>query len=720
MIICLVRGFTLTICSPFAGTLGARFTAISRSILSLVYSVSVLSCWAISPFSVAQNSLVAETSETPEQIETLVVTANRFTSVLNEVPASIALVDAEQLSQIAPIHINEALGRVPGVWISRGNGQEHLTAIRSPVLTGAGGCGAFFMAQDGISLRAPGFCNANQLFGVNAEQAAQIEVLRGPHSALYGANALHGVINVITPDIAALPELSLQAELGGYGYQRGSVVLSREWQNNAVAVLGNLAQDGGFKDDSGFEQQKFTLIHQSLWNTWNVKNVVSLTNLNQETAGFVQGFEAFKDEQLRTANPNPEAYRDTQSVNAYSRWRQDLSASQYWQITPYFRYHDMEFLMHFLPWQPVEVNGHRSIGLQGQFVQQGDNWQWTAGVDSDFSQGWLSEIQAQPFAPTLPQGVHYDYEVDSVNLSPYASLQWQFSPQLTGFIDTRFDYMEYDYHTNVAAGSACEASVQNCRFTRPASQSVSFSDWSFKVGAQYFWAQEQQIYTAFSRGFRPPQASELFRLQAGQSIARLDSENLDSWEIGVKGQHRDWRYALSWFDMNKDNVIFQDTDRQNIDNGETAHRGVEIDLFWQFAEQWFVAGKGTFAEHTYRNDIQISRTGSIQGNDIDTAPDKMANIRLGWQHNGHSVSAEWVVMGDYYLNPENSAQYDGHDLLNLRTTWQLAPQWRMSVRLLNLLGEDYAERADFGFGNYRYFVGEPRSIYASLRFQLPD
>ena len=48
------------------------------------------------------------------------------------------------------------------------------------------------MAQDGISLRAPGFCNVNQLFDANTEQAERIEVLKGPSTALYGSGTAHG------------------------------------------------------------------------------------------------------------------------------------------------------------------------------------------------------------------------------------------------------------------------------------------------------------------------------------------------------------------------------------------------------------------------------------------------------------------------------------------------------------------------------------------------
>ena len=83
--------------------------------------------------------------------------------------------------------------------IQRGSGQESLTAIRSPVLTGAGSCGAFLFLENGVPMRPVGFCNVNVLFEVNTEQAQAVEVLRGPGSALYGSNAMHGTVNVLQP-----------------------------------------------------------------------------------------------------------------------------------------------------------------------------------------------------------------------------------------------------------------------------------------------------------------------------------------------------------------------------------------------------------------------------------------------------------------------------------------------------------------------------------------
>ena len=77
-------------------------------------------------------------------------------------------------------------------------------------------------------------------------------------------------------------------------------------------------------------------------------------------------------------------------------------------------------------------------------------------------------------------------------------------------------------------------------------------------------------------------------------------------------------------------------------------------------------------------------------------------------------------MDSYYLEPDNRHEYDGHSLLNLRLASQLSQRWGGAVRITNLLDEDYAERADYGFGEYRYFVGQPRGIYMELNYRLGD
>jgi iron complex outermembrane receptor protein len=154
------------------------------------------------------------------EIETVVVTASRQEQTLSSISSSISVVQREELELIDAVHINQVMTQVPGTWISRGNGQESLTAIRSPVFTGPGSCGNFYMAEDGIPLRGTGFCNVNQLFDANTEQAQRIEVLRGPGTTSQGANALHGVINVISQPAAESPQGNIDLELGPHDYRR--------------------------------------------------------------------------------------------------------------------------------------------------------------------------------------------------------------------------------------------------------------------------------------------------------------------------------------------------------------------------------------------------------------------------------------------------------------------------------------------------------------------
>ena len=88
-------------------------------------------------------------------------------------------------------------------WISRGSGQESLISLRSPVLTGSGACGSFLILEDGLPIRPAGFCNVNNLFEVSTNLASKVEILKGPSSARFGGNALHGAINFQSLEIDA-------------------------------------------------------------------------------------------------------------------------------------------------------------------------------------------------------------------------------------------------------------------------------------------------------------------------------------------------------------------------------------------------------------------------------------------------------------------------------------------------------------------------------------
>ncbi len=654
-------------------------------------------------------------------LDEIVVIASKSEQQLRSVTSTVGFLDSTDLETINHTHINEAMQRIPGVWISRGNGQEHLTAIRSPVLTGAGGCGAFLMSQDGVSLRAAGFCNVNELFESTSELADRVEVIKGPGSAIYGSNALHGVVNVQTKaPVDALKELNLEA--GPYDYYRSKISLSNaQWRFDFSGTT-----DGGYKDDSGFDQQKLLIKHQRETDRRKITTTFSYTNLNQETAGFIQGDEVYKDSGQKRDNPNPEAYRDARSYRLVSDIRQTLGDGSL-TLRPYLRSVDMTFLQHFLPGQAIEENGHDSIGLQSLWKNDAGNWQW--GIDLEYTQGFLEETQPNVtdsgsafLVATIPPGKHYDYEVDAMVAAVFGQYQMDVNDAFSLTLGLRYEYTDYDYDNRMLDGRTRDDGTPcgfgGCRFNRPADRSDSFNNWSPKFGFVYNFSDANQLYGQLTRGFRAPQATELYRLQGGQSVTNIDPVELDSIELGFRASYSSGHYEVTAFAMEKDNFIFRDTSRQNVDNGETSHLGIELSLVHDFTDTLSGRWSFTYARHEYDNNPTLSAV-PVKGNDIDTAPRTLGSATLTWTPQSKTnIELEWVHIGEYYEDPQNNNEYEGHDLLHLRASYDYSERLRLSARVMNLTDEDYAERADFGFGNHRYFVGTPVSLFLGARISL--
>ena len=73
-------------------------------------------------------------------------------------------------------------------------------------------------------------------------------------------------------------------------------------------------------------------------------------------------------------------------------------------------------------------------------------------------------------------------------------------------------------------------------------------------------------------------------------------------------------------------------------------------------------------------------------------------------------------MGKYYLDAENQFRYPGHTVANLRAGIAFTPNLGLTLRLNNVTDRLMADRADYAFGNYRYFPGRGRELFVRLRY----
>ena len=486
---------------------------------------------------------------------------------------SISVIDAQTIREVAATHPSEVLNRVPGVWVNRGSGQEHLTAIRSAVYTGSGACGEFALLENGIPLRPQGFCNINNLFELNMEQAHAVEVWRGPASAVLGGNALHGAVNVIN----AMPKQnSLGIEVGSYDYGRMNAAGSFEGGQHVFGASFVGTTTNGYRDNTGYGQQKLNLAHTTQANGWAVNNQLTATLLNQETGAYVRGFEAYEDPDLRRSNPNPEAFRDAWSMRASSEWVKDQ-----WSLKPYFRRSQMTFLQHFLPGKPLEKNEQTSGGLIVDYAIDAGATSAKVGGQVELMSGALNEFQEGPtvgsafLVATRPSGLHYDYDVDSQLIAGFYDLQHRLNDSFRVLHSLRLEHLRYDYDNNHIVGNTKDDGTAcgfgGCLYTRPASREDSFTNVGARLGLEKDTA-AGLLYANVSRGFRPPQVTELYRLRGGQSIADLDSEDLTALETGFKNEN----ISVAVFVERTRNFLFRDSEAFNVSDGRTQSMGVEF------------------------------------------------------------------------------------------------------------------------------------------------
>lgn len=673
-------------------------------------------------------------------LDDIVVTGTRSETAVLDLAGNTSKVDAAEIDLLNADHIEETLLRIPGMNMQRLNGVEMTVALRSPVLTGPGGGGAFLFMEDGIPLRSSAFGNNQGLSEAHFEQAGGIEVVRGPGSALYGSNAVHGLINVLTRSPAAELERSLNLTLGSDDlYKLRGTVSNTIGAHGYRATFSGVA-DSGWRDESGLDQQKLTLRHDYFSPSGDsFKTTFSAFNVNQETAGFITSEtddELYKrGSSVTETNENPDGYRDWWSMRLATRWDHEMANGNTLSITPYLRSTEMEFRQHYLPSKAIEENGHDSVGVQtAYYMDLAGGHNVILGMDFDYTEGHLKQTQQREsyfkFGKARQQGVHYDYDVDVLVLAPFVHAEWQLADKLRATTGLRLEHTAYQYDNNIADGtgeadgSACFKEGKECLYQRPGDRDDTFNDWSPKLGLIYNLSDEQSVFANVSRGLRAPQTTDIYRIQKNQTIGALDSERADNLEIGVRGRFDSGLdYDLSAFYMQKKNFSFRDSFGNSVTDATTKHRGIEGSFSMPLGGNFDIGASATYAIHEYDSSHAAKPNLASQtitsGDDIDTAPRTIANIRLGWNFKAASrAELEWSHIGSYYMDPANTSKYDGHDLLNLRISSKVSSGLTVHGQIKNLLDEEYADRADFAFGDYRFFPGRERyyEIGATLDF----
>lgn len=668
-------------------------------------------------------------------LQTVVVTSTREAKSKREVPESVTALDKNEIENVAPSHPAELLNRIPGVHVNNMGGEGHMTSIRQPLTT----AGVYLFLEDGVPTRPTGYFNHNGLYEVNIPQAGGVEVTRGPGSALYGSDAIGGIINTLTAAPPSTGDMArIDVEGGSDGWKRSLVTAGTAYGPDAGVIINiNATDSDGYREHSDYERQSATV----RWDTpvtdnTQAKTIVAWNDIDQTGVSSLYAAD-YRHHPEQNYYAGDIARREVYALRISSEFSLDVNESELLTFTPFFRDNQMDLMPSWmLSFDPQQyTTTFQSYGLLSKYrLKLPDiRGEFITGIDIDSTpsnyeedQLLMTKVGNEYTNYTYTGRRNYDYDATQNSVSPYAHIEWEAADRLRASLGLRYDWFEVDYEDNL------DASVPEVigfrRWYRPDDQVNTYEQFSPKAGLIYVLNDQQDVYVNYRHAFRVPTAGQLFRSGSSINSDNLDPVRSDSVEIGTRGiMMGGLNYELAVYHMvTKDDIVnYIDAGVRYITNaGETQHDGVEISLGGNFTEEWGFNIAWTYTEQTYEDFSYVcgALTCNYSGNDIMQAPESIGNATLAYEPvmvRGLRLEAELEHLGDYYVDQTNTDSYDGHQLFNLRGRYLVDEHMEVYARIQNIMDRRYSTSTTMDPVNgVEYRPGLPLSGFVGLRYNF--
>lgn len=677
-------------------------------------------------------SLVA-VGETSHKLEKIVVTSTKESKSISDLSESVGVLSHEDIKSVSPSHPSEILNRTAGVYVNNLGGEGHMTAIRQPITTG----GVYLFLEDGIPTRPTGFFNHNGLYEVNIPQSDRLEVTKGPGSALYGSDAIGGVINSISANVPETKEQSLNAEVGSYEWQRVLLSMGSPFTHNTGGVLtANFTENTGFRDDADYSRASLNsrILHK-FSNGTQANLAVSYSEIDQSGVSGLE-FDDYKNNIEKNEYAGDVGSRDIEALRMSAVISTELTSGQLLTMTPFYRNNTSSMMPSWMvSYDPnVRETEFESFGLLSKWRVKQTRSEIVTGLDIDHTPSSYLEEQVTVTAEDdiytdydKTGIVSYDYDATQTSVSPYAQFEYRISQQFITNIGVRYDYFEVDYTNNLS-------SPVDSRHLSPESQTLEYDHVSPKAGVVFNMSPLHDVYFNYRHGFRAPSVSQLFRAGSSAGTTELKPIKTDSFEIGFRGLMANaFSYEIALYHMEKSDdivsIVNSDDDRQSVNAGETIHQGIELSLSGPITTEITFNSSFSYSNQEYGDFTYTyfcfscspnNQVVNFDGNQVGKAPKTLGNLAISYQPlslQGFTLEAELEHVGAYYTDETNTQDYQGHQLLNIRSQYQLSKALEFYLRVQNLMDKRYSTYTSnqVGSDEISYRPGAPMSLYAGIR-----
>lgn len=636
--------------------------------------------------------------------ETLVVSAAQIDQPLSRTPDSVTVIPGREIDAKQQFTLAAALRSVPGITLQQNGGPGTVTSLFS-----RGGESDYTLVLiDGV--RANSFGGGLDLSQVPLQDVERIEVLRGSQSALYGSDAIGGVIQVITRS-GGKPSAQAQLEAGSREMRRAAAATTGEINGVRWQAGANYFEDAGFtgraangqtvsNDDAQESQASGSLGWRHAGAGSDLQASLHYVDSERGSPGAFGSDPAGRFRGVDTVSRG-----STRRIGAAARWVQPWfgAASRVRQRVEFdVADYDLTFKSRF---GTSDGNTHRAHARVQTDVAASAALGFSGGLE------WLGERGGSTF---ITAGTAGAVPVERGVLGVFGEGRWNAGDRATLTAGIRTERITRD-----ALPGDPLAFTPRPDFPEETLSSVNPKiAASFLVGGNPSQRRWTRLRGSFGTGIRPPDAFEI----AFTDNSGLKPERSRSGEFGVTQALAGGAVQIdgtAFVNAYRDLIIsvgrtFAGSSRYRTDNISNARaRGAELSAAWRVTAGIDLRGNYTFldSEILAVNGSSAAQTPYSVGDALLRRPRHSGSVDASWtrarasaftqiQIRGAALDAEpaFGPTGGLFTNP-------GHTVINIGGSWRPVKAVEVFARALNLLDRHYEEVLGYPAPGRTAYVG---------------
>ncbi len=615
------------------------------------------------PSQTVPSQTVPSQTVSSQTMTTITVTASRTPINSDETASALSILSKEDIQQRNANSIADLLREIPGFAVSQQGSRGAVTQVR---VRGAE-ANQVLVLIDGIEANDVSQGSEFNFAHLNADQIERIEIVRGPQSALWGSDALAGVINIITVprvDSGNHHRLSLDSEIGAFNSQAvGANYFFSERQYQFSLGINDYRTDGTNISRQGTEDDGYENTTIAMNGQYRTDNNLQLGFSYRQT----NSSSAFDDIDFAITGLPVDADFRTDAKQTYS--------------------------MASAAFSMLDGRLNQSLSLSRS---DSDNTNLTGQTSPDISRGTRDRIMSQTDLFLGPHTLTFiaEHEIEDYAQRGTASFFGDPNKDLT----TSNKALAAEYRRN---GEDLELSVS----ARQENNSEFQNAFSWRTTAAWHTTDTTTLFASVGDASKNPTFTERFGFfDSFRGNPALKPEQARSWELGLRQQipAQGILISASWFHSSLTNEIngfvFDSTSAAfTASNNATLseRQGLELDLNWLITEHLKIRGS-----YTYLDAIEDANGPDPQDEIRRPRHHFAVNGNYAWQHSNLNVAV--IHTGsqlDNFFPPVPPFQIrvnlKRYTLVNIAFNHHVSDQIQLRLRLDNALAADYEEV--FGF-----------------------